>query len=230
METAGRFVEDEELRQAMKDSGLGTPATRAATIERLLEVRYLAREGKVLVPTEKGRALISLLGDSPIASPELTASWEERLSKMERAAEDRPTFMNDIKNFATKLVEEVRVKEGEKLAAPARRAYSKNGKATGKADGKPQTSTEPLGACPKCGAPVVETQKAFGCSAWKSGGCKFAIWKTVSGKRLSAAQARQLLTTGRTGKLKGFKTKAGKPYAATLILDAGHKVRPEFGE
>jgi DNA topoisomerase-3 len=217
METAGRFVEDEELRQAMKESGLGTPATRATTIERLLTVGYLAREGKALVPTEKGRALISLLGDSPLASPELTARWEERLARMERSAEDRAAFMSDIRNFATALVEEVRRKEGEKVAASR-----KNGMINGH-----RPSGEPLGTCPRCGAPVVETKKAYGCSAWKTG-CKFAVWKTISGKRVSESQAKQLLKEGRTGKLKGFKSKAGKPYSAALVLDAEHRVKLEF--
>jgi DNA topoisomerase-3 len=73
----------------------------------------------------------------------------------------------------------------------------------------------------------VETKKAYGCSAWKNG-CKFAVWKTISGKRISAPQARQLLTKGRTGRLKGFKSKAGKPYSAALALDDEHKVRLEF--
>jgi DNA topoisomerase-3 len=216
METAGKFVEDEELRQAMKDSGLGTPATRAATIERLLKVGYLVREKKALVPTEKGRALIGLLGESSLASPELTARWEERLARMEKGAEDRARFMDDISSFTTALVEEVRSKEGEKVAAPV------------KSGGNGDNST-PLGTCPKCGSPVVETKKSYGCSAWK-GGCKFAIWKTVSGKRVSESQARQLLIKGRTGRLKGFKSKAGKPYSATLVLDAEHRVRLEFRE
>jgi DNA topoisomerase-3 len=229
METAGKLVEDEELRQAMKDSGLGTPATRAATIERLLKVGYLAREGKVLVPTEKGRALIRLLGDSPLASPELTASWEERLARMERGAEPRPAFMNDIKRLAASLVEEVRGKEGEKVAFVQRnggkrgagRGARRNGSNGGAA------SDEPLGTCPKCGSPVVESKKAYGCSAWKTG-CPFAIWKTVSGKRISAAQAKRLLEKGRTGQLKGFKSKAGRTYSAALVLDAEHKVKLEF--
>jgi DNA topoisomerase III len=207
METAGKLVEDEELRQQMKDSGLGTPATRAATIERLIRVGYVEREKKALVPTEKGRALIGLLGESPLSSPEMTARWEERLAKMEKGAERRPDFMADISGFTTKLVEQVRGMEGEKLAAPSR---------------------EPLGACPKCGAPVVETRKAYGCSAWKKTGCDFAIWKQVSGKRLSEGQAKQLLTRGRTGQMKGFKSKAGKPYAAALKLDGEHRVRLEF--
>jgi hypothetical protein len=96
METAGKLVEDEELRQQMKDSGLGTPATRAATIERLIKVGYIEREKKVLVPTEKGRSLIGLLGENPLSSPELTARWEERLAKMEKGEERRPDFMADI--------------------------------------------------------------------------------------------------------------------------------------
>ena len=209
METAGKLVEDEELRQQMKDSGLGTPATRAATIERLIRVGYVEREKKILLPTEKGRTLIGLLGESPLSSPELTARWEERLAKMEKGVERRPDFMADINGFTTKLVEEVRGMEGKRLTAPSR-------------------SRESLGACPRCGAPVVETKKAYGCSAWKKTGCDFAIWKQVSGKRLSAVQAKQLLAKGRTGPLKGFKSKAGRPYTAALKLDGEHKVRLEF--
>jgi DNA topoisomerase III len=209
METAGKLVEDEELRQQMKDSGLGTPATRAATIERLIKVGYVEREKKALIPTEKGRSLIGLLGESPLSSPELTARWEERLAKMEKGAERRPDFMADINGFTTKLVEEVREMGGKRLTAPSR-------------------SREPIGACPKCGAPVVETKKAFGCSAWKKTGCDFAIWKQVSGKRLGVNQAKQLLARGRTGQMKGFKSKAGKPYAAALKLDGEHRVRLEF--
>ncbi len=212
METAGKLVEDEELRQAMKDSGLGTPATRAATIERLIKVGYLEREKKALVPTGKGRALIRLLGESTLASTELTARWEERLAKIEKGAEKRSAFMADIYNFTSSLIEEVRAVKGEEVAVP-----EEHGDKT------------PLGGCPKCGSAVVETNKAYGCSAWKSG-CKFAIWKTISGKRISAPQARQLLTRGHTGKLKGFKSKAGKSYSASLALDADHKVRIEFGE
>lgn len=162
--------------------------------------------------------MIGLLGESPLSSPELTARWEERLARMEGGDEDRSRFMSDISGFATNLVEEVRVKEGEKVVAAKK--PGKNGGVE---------SSEPLGACPKCGSPVVETKKSYGCSAWKDG-CKFAIWKTVSGKRISEAQARQLLIKGRTGHLKGFKSKAGRSYSAALVLDGEHKVRMEFGE
>src|ERR671917_286525 len=112
METAGKFVEDEELRQAMKDSGLGTPATRAAIIERLIGVGYVEREKKALVPTQKGRSLVALLGDGPLGSPELTARWEERLAKMEKGAERRPDFMEDINPLTTSLVDEGRGVQG----------------------------------------------------------------------------------------------------------------------
>jgi DNA topoisomerase III len=210
METAGKFVEDEEIRQAMKESGLGTPATRAAIIERLIKVGYVEREKKVLLPTSKGRALVSLLGESPLSSPELTGQWERRLAEMERGAERRPDFMADIGSFTTSLVEGVRQMEGERLDSPSR-------------------SREPLGACPKCGSAVVETKKAYGCSAWKTSGCDFAIWKQISGKRLSEAQAKQLLNRGHTGQLKGFRSKAGKPYSAALKLDRDHRVRLYFG-
>ncbi len=162
------------------------------------------------MPTQKGRALISLLGESPISSPELTASWEERLAKMEQGAERRPDFMADIGGFVTSMVDGVRSMPGERVAAP------------------PRNKRVPLGTCPKCGSPVVETKKSYGCSAWKSNRCDFAIWKTVSGKRLSEAQAKQLLSQRRTGKLKGFRSRAGKPYAAALKLDDDHKVRLDF--
>jgi DNA topoisomerase-3 len=111
------------------------------------------------------------------------------------------------------LVEEVRSMEGEKLASPS---YSRN--------------REPLGTCPKCGSAVVETKKAYSCSAWKTSGCDFAIWKQVSGKRLGESQAKQLLKRGRTERLTGFKSRAGQPYAAALKLDRNHQVRLDFGE
>ena len=108
---------------------------------------------------------------------------------MEKGAESRPDFMADISGFATKLVEEVRGMEGERRASLP----------------KPRDARR----LPKCGAPVIETKKAYGCSAWRKTGCDFAIWKRVSGKSLSVSQAKQLLTRGRTAQLKGFKSKAG---------------------
>ena len=157
METAGKLVEDEEFRQAMKESGLGTPATRAAIIERLIKVGYVEREKKTLVPTEKGRALISLLGESPLSSPELTARGRSAWPRWSGAPSAAPTLWP--------------------TSAASPRRSSRRARNGGGEAGGPSRSREPLGACPKCGAPVVETKKAYGCSAWKTTGCDFAIWK-----------------------------------------------------
>ncbi len=100
METAGKLVEDEEAREAMKESGIGTPATRAAIIERLIDVGYVERDGRALVATEKGRNVIRLLADHPLTSPALTGDWERRLGKIEQGAETRMKFMADIAKFA----------------------------------------------------------------------------------------------------------------------------------
>ena len=100
METAGKLVDDEELREAMKDSGIGTPATRAAIIERLLQVGYIERDGRALVVTEKGLNVIRLLGEHALTSPGLTGEWEHRLAKIETGEDSREAFMGDIVKFA----------------------------------------------------------------------------------------------------------------------------------
>src|SRR6201999_370244 len=104
METAGKLVDDEELREAMKDSGIGTPATRAAIIERLIDVGYVERDGRSLVCTEKGLGVIRLLGEHALTSPSLTGDWEHRLSKIEEGNEERSKFMADIASFAGSTV------------------------------------------------------------------------------------------------------------------------------
>ena len=100
METAGKLVDDDELREAMKESGIGTPATRAAIIERLIDVGYVERDGRALVPTEKGMNVIRLLGEHPLTSPSLTGDWEQRLAAIEAGEDPRKAFMADIAKFA----------------------------------------------------------------------------------------------------------------------------------
>src|SRR5262249_3148373 len=151
---------DEELRLAMKECGLGTPATRAQTLETLLERGYLERAGKELAPTAVGMALIADLPVPSLASAELTGRWEARLARMARGLESRPAFMADIAAYVAGFVEEIR-------AAPA-----PPGSAAG--PGK-------VGACPRCRGDVAERFKYFACSA-----CDFKLWKRVAGKRISA--------------------------------------------
>ena len=210
METAGKLVEEDEAREAMKDSGIGTPATRAAIIERLIDVGYIERDGRSLVATEKGLNVIRLLGEHPLTSPGLTGDWEQRLAKIEHGEEARGKFMADIAEFAGSTVREL----DEKLAnARIPRAN--------------------LGPCPVCGNDIRENRKGFSCWAREDPGCGFVIWKAKAGKTLTQAIARELIQTGRTEKqVTGFKGRSGKSFRAKLALmqtEEG-KWRVEFDE
>jgi len=142
METAGKLVDDDELREAMKDSGIGTPATRAAIIERLITVSYLERDGRALVATEKGLNVIRLLNEHALTSPGLTGSWEQRLGKIERGEDSRKQFMNDIAVFAQETVKELDETLKDVRIPRAR-----------------------LGPCPVCGHEIVENRKGYSCWA-----------------------------------------------------------------
>src|ERR1035441_420927 len=159
METAGKLVDDDELREAMKDSGIGTPATRAAIIERLITVGYIERDGRALVATEKGLNVIRLLNEHALTSPGLTGSWEQRLGKIERGEDSRKKFMSDIAGFA-----EETVKELDETLKDVR---------------IPRAS---LGPCPVCGHEIVENRKGYSCWARDDPGCGLVIWKGKAGK------------------------------------------------
>jgi DNA topoisomerase-3 len=210
METAGQLVEDEELREAMKDSGIGTPATRAAIIERLLQVGYIERDGRALVVTEKGLNVIRLLGEHPLTSPSLTGDWESRLAKIETGADSRKAFMGDIVQFAQSTVGELDSKLKDVRIPRAN-----------------------LGPCPVCGRDIVENRKGFSCWSREDPGCGFVIWKAKAGKTLPLAVGRELIKTGRTERpVTGFKGRSGKSFRARLALQQNEegKWRVEFDE
>jgi DNA topoisomerase-3 len=210
METAGKLVDDDELREAMKDSGIGTPATRAAIIERLIDVGYIEREGRALVATEKGLNVIRLLADHALTSPALTGDWERRLGLIERGEERRERFMSDIAKFAGETVgtldttlKDVRIPRAN------------------------------LGPCPVCGHDIVENRKGYSCWSREDPGCGFVIWKSKAGKQLPGAVARELIATARTEKpVAGFKGRSGRSFRARLALQQGEdgKWRVEFDE
>jgi DNA topoisomerase III len=210
METAGKLVDDDELREAMKDSGIGTPATRAAIIERLIDVGYIEREGRALVATEKGLNVIRLLGEHPLTSPALTGDWERRLALIERGEERRERFMEDIAKFA--------------------------GETVGVLDTTLKNVRIPranLGPCPICGRDIVENRKGYSCWSREDPGCGFVIWKSKASKQLPPAVARELIATGRTEKpVTGFKGRSGRSFRARLALEQGEdgKWRVEFDE
>jgi DNA topoisomerase-3 len=210
METAGKLVDEEELREAMKDSGIGTPATRAAIIERLLQVGYIERDARALVVTEKGLNVIRLLGEHPLTSPGLTGDWESRLAKIESGADSRKAFMGDIVKFAESTVGELDMKLKDVRIPRAN-----------------------LGPCPVCGRDIVENRKGYSCWSREDPGCGFVIWKAKAGKQLPVTIARELIKTGRTERpVTGFKGRSGKSFRARLALqqnDEG-KWRVEFDE
>jgi DNA topoisomerase-3 len=210
METAGKLVDDDELREAMKDSGIGTPATRAAIIERLLQVGYIERDGRALVVTEKGQNVIRLLGEHALTSPDMTGEWESRLGKIETGEDSREAFMGDIVKFTEATVGELDQKLKDVRIPRAN-----------------------LGRCPVCSRDIVENRKGYSCWSREDPGCGFVIWKSKAGKQLPIAVARELIRTGRTEKpVTGFKGRSGKSFRARLALQQGEdgKWRAEFDE
>ena len=197
MENAGRFIEDDELREQMKDSGLGTPATRAAIIERLIYVRYVRRVGRLLTPTDKGCALVDVLL-SEVSSPEMTGRWEKGLAEIGRGEKNPEAFMEEIRSFVRKIVQASRNKV-ESVSFPEDKA-----RARALAAGP----REPIGQCPVCGSNLYENSKTFYCSRWRAG-CKFSIWKDAASKNggpeIDETLAKRLLEAkqlvGKTGTL-----------------------------
>jgi DNA topoisomerase-3 len=214
METAGKLIDDEDLREAMKESGLGTPATRAETIETLIRREYIERAGKELMPTPKGIQVITMLEEHKITSPELTGDWEKKLSDIEQGTFDREKFMKEIESFTGEIVEQIAALDKEKL--------------------RPERVE--LGLCPRCGAVtgeiIKENSRAYGCTSWKSreeAGCGFVIWKRVAGRTITPELARQLMEEGKTKEVvAGFRSKAGKPFRARLVLTPEGKVEFDF--
>ena len=209
METAGKDIEDAEVREAMKDSGIGTPATRASIIERLIQVGYIERDGRALHATEKGIQVIGLLDGHPLTSAELTGDWERRLGLIERGEVARPEFMKDIARFTTDTVAELDKLKGVRIERAR------------------------LGPCPVCGREIVENRKGYSCWSRDDPGCGFVIWKRKAGKILPVSVAKELIEKGKTEKqVTGFRGRSGRTFRAKLKLhqDAEGKWRVDFDE
>ncbi|MFY7842782.1 MAG: DNA topoisomerase 3 [Rhabdochlamydiaceae bacterium] len=165
METAGKWVEDEQLKEALKERGLGTPATRASIIETLIKRDYIKREGKFLKATDKGKYLIAVIQDEKLKSADLTGSWEAKLKKMELGEYDPNQFMQEINNFTKEVIDSPDI---HKLASGF------------------------LGNCPQCGSEIVKGKKGFGCSSWREG-CSFVFHPSDQLYQLTDDQIRLLL-------------------------------------
>src|SRR5438309_1604169 len=205
MEGAGKLVEDEELREAMSEKGLGTPATRASVIEGLLYEKYLLRAGRELVPTAKAFSLMALLRGLSIPeliSPELTGDWEFKLKQMERGRLRREEFMKEIAAMTRDIVKKAKEHEHDTI---------------------PGDFGELKAPCPKCGGIIKETYKKFQCSNEK---CDFALWKIAASRQFEIPEIEELITKRKVGPLQGFRSKMGRPFAAIIKLT--DELKPEF--
>jgi DNA topoisomerase-3 len=220
MEGAGKLVDDDELRSAMAEKGLGTPATRAAIIEGLITEKYLLREGRELIATAKAFQLMTLLRGlavEDLTKPELTGNWEYQLAQMEHGKLKREEFMADIAAMAERIVR--KAKEYDRDTIP----------------GDYVTLSVP---CPNCGGVIKENYRRFSCVGRNGGdgaGCGFSITKIPAGRSFELPEVEQLLRDHQIGPLEGFRSKAGWPFTAELRLvrDAelnNWKMEFDFGE
>jgi DNA topoisomerase-3 len=198
MQSAGRELDDENLKEALREKGIGTPATRAAIIERLIAVNYLYRESKHLAPTQKGMAVIEAIPERRLVSAELTGDWEMKLAEVERGARTREEFMRQMRAFVLEVVTTIKAMEARKVI-------------------------DHVGACPRCGGDVVSSSKAYKCQA-----CGYAIISTVAGKTLDRKHIVALLTKGRTTLIPGFRSKSGGRFRAYLLLDEEKNLKFQF--
>ena len=206
MEGAGKLVDDEELRAAMSEKGLGTPATRAAIIEGLIYENYLQRNGRELQATAKAFSLMELLnglGIPELTKPELTGDWEFQLKEMQRKKISRGQFMAGIEDMTRRIVD--RAKQFEQDTIPGDFGVLKV-------------------ACPKCGGEVHEKYKHYQCIK-----CDFSVWKTLCSRMFEPEEVETLITTKQVGPLQGFMSKKGFPFAALLKMSPEFKVEFDFG-
>ncbi|MDO8286803.1 MAG: DNA topoisomerase III [Rhodoferax sp.] len=219
MEGAGKTVEDDELREAMQEKGLGTPATRSSIIEGLIAEKYMLREGRELIPTAKAFQLMTLLrglGVEELSKAELTGEWEYKLAQMEHGKLSRTSFMAEIAAMTERMVK--KAKEYDRDTIP----------------GDYATLAAP---CPNCGGIVKENYRRYTCTG-KTGtedGCGFSFGKTPAGRTFEVAEVEQFLRDKKIGPLDGFRSKAGWPFTAEMVIKfddetKNYKLEFDFGD
>lgn len=210
MEGAGKLVEDDELREAMAEKGLGTPATRAAIIENLIDQKYIQRDGRELRATAKAQQLLSLIDGlkiNTLSDPALTGEWEYKLAQIAKGNLSREAFMHEIRDLTNVIVEAAKNYEGNTVPLE-----------------NPLHFKTP---CPKCGGEVVENYRRFACT---HAGCDFSLTKHPAGRMFEPEEVEELLSTRHVGPLTGFISKLGRPFDAELKLNDEFKLEFDFGE
>lgn len=206
MEHAGREIEDDDLKDAIKECGLGTPATRASEIETILRRGYVVRNGRNIVPTPVGLALYDIIKDMSIGNAELTAKWEYELARIAQGESDSGVFREGIREYTQTIVSEIM--ENENIGSSF-------------AD----IQKIPDARCPLCGKAILLTSRVARCTDDK---CGWLIWRTMCGHYLTDFEMKQLVTEGKTGELYDLKSKAGKRFSACVVLNEEHKQVLEF--
>jgi DNA topoisomerase-3 len=218
MESAGKQIDDDELREAMQEKGLGTPATRAAIIEGLLTEKYMLREGREIIPTAKAFQLMTLLRGlevEELCRADLTGEWEFKLAQMEKGLLTRESFMQEIAAMTERMVK--KAKEYDRDTIP----------------GDYATLESP---CPNCGGVVKENYRRYACVGKAGGeGCGFSFGKSPAGRTFETAEAEALLRDRKIGPLEGFRSKAGWPFTSEIVIKyddetKNHKLEFDFGD
>ncbi|QNF34059.1 DNA topoisomerase 3 [Adhaeribacter swui] len=238
METAGRQIEDEELKEALKENGIGRPSTRAAIIETLFKREYIRKEKKKIIPTPMGIDLIGLIKNPTLKSPELTGQWEKKLRQIENGSFSPEAFLTELKHLVHEMVQEVKIdrtvltlepKPVSSSAAPtAKPTEAKEKNLKKKAGAEP---TAGYGTCPACqSGQVLKGSQAYGCSRWKEG-CGFRLPLQFGGKEIPAKALASLLKKGKTPVLKGLLLSGSSDKMdAVLMLDENLNLKPQVAE
>jgi DNA topoisomerase-3 len=205
METAGKDIDDAEIKRALRNAGLGTPATRAAILQTLVERAYIERDGRALRSTEKGRALIGAIPLEELKSAELTGRWEKRLSDVAEGKETREVFMNDVNRHLHGVIDALRT-----VPMPE------------EASRRTRPEAEAIGVCPACHTPVRLRGPVYDCETGRD--CPFLVFSTMGKRAISPAMVKELLKNGKTKSYKGFRSKSGNPFEAGLELQPDGKV------
>jgi len=225
METAGKQVEDEELRDLMKENGIGRPSTRAGIIETLLKRGYIRKDKKRLVATATGVELIDTIQNDLLKSAELTGQWEKKLRMIEEGTYNVSDFMEELKVMVNELVHVVKCSPRKAITVEVAEEAKKETATKEKAPKKEKTPAERVVLkCPKCGnGEIIKGRAAWGCSLYRKS-CDFIIPMEFFGKKLTQKQVEALVLKGKTGSLNGFKNEDGSTFSGILRLDDGFRV------
>ncbi|MDQ3292682.1 MAG: DNA topoisomerase, partial [Bacteroidota bacterium] len=239
METAGKQIEDEELKEALKENGIGRPSTRAAIIETLFKREYIRKEKKKILPTQMGIDLIGVIKNPTLKSPELTGQWERKLRQIESGNFSPDAFLTELKNLVNEMVQEVKVDrtvlaiEPKPVSSPVAATKPASSKPT---ESKQNKSVEKnngngFGLCPACKTgQILKGSQAYGCSRWKEG-CTFRLPISFGEKEIPAKAIQALLAKGKTPVLKGLNLpEQGGKIDAYLILDNNLSLQAQTAE